>query len=349
MKSDPYEKFIEKNVSISPCLFTEIQGIRVTWEVNGVCNLKCAHCCVSAENKCIISPDLEKYKKNIDQLVEDRVKAIYISGGEPFLWDGIFEFIRYAKERGIGLISLATNATLLTKETVEKLEKAGTDKILISLDHYIPDLHDKLRGIKGTFDAAIKGVENVKKYSNIFIRVGTVIWKENYQNLEEFVKFLIEKGVDEVIFSWLMKTGRAVNYPEIFVDKEYYFFINEKLERLKKKHSREIKISFHRFQKLRKNSRDCPGGEKFYYINYRGQFGPCSWISKLFPEKYLTKDSLLEKPLSTLKNSSEFQSFIRDKEERYSKFGPGCPAVCTIENGNFFSRDPLLEDGNEKM
>jgi len=116
MRTDPYEKFVSKCKCPSPCLFTEIDGIRVTWEINGVCNLKCAHCCLNAKNMCTISPNLDRYKKIIDQLVEDNVKAVYVSGGEPLLWDYIFEFINYAKQQGIELISLATNATLLTRK-----------------------------------------------------------------------------------------------------------------------------------------------------------------------------------------------------------------------------------------
>jgi len=343
MREDPYEKLVDDINDRSPCLFTIIKGIRVTWELVGFCNLGCKHCCVSATSQCDVKPDLERYKLAVDDMVRKNVKALYLSGGEPLLWKDFFDFCSYAKNSGIKLISLATNGTLLDKENVEKLSKCGVDKILVSLDHFIPEKHDYLRGVKGIFDATIKGIKNIKRYSQIYVRVGCVIWKENYRHLEDFVKFCISLGVDEIAFSWIMKTGRAKEHLEIFPSEILYFKIGEKLINLKKKYENDIKISFHRFSTLNKKCIDCPGGKLFYYINYRGQVGPCSWISKLFPQDFLTKGSIIETSFKELIKSNNIQNFIKEEEKRCKEYGPGCPAVCYIENGNFYSMDPLLE------
>ncbi len=338
---DPYERFINKDITSSPCLFTLIKGKRVTWELTGTCNLGCKHCCVSASKFSKFKPNLERYNQIVDELVKLNVKALYISGGEPLLWDEFPKFSIYAKNAGIKLISLATNATLLTKEKIKELN-SSVDKILVSLDHFSPKYHNKLRGSKNAFSSTIKGIKNLKKYSNIYIRVGCVIWKENYKHLERFIKFCVNLGVNEIAFSWIMKVGQAIRFPEVFPPRAAYHEVGKKLEYLKTKYSAKIKISFHRFKKFNKNAVSCKGGQNFYYINHRGKVGPCSWISKLFP-KFLSKATIFQTTFKSLIKEKTIKDFLKEEEKRYQTYGPGCPAVCYIENGKFQSRDPLLE------
>jgi MoaA/NifB/PqqE/SkfB family radical SAM enzyme len=134
MIKDPYDKLAIRKASV--CMFTEIKGRRVTWEITGYCNLRCKHCCINANENFKVFPDFEEVKRIIEEMKEIKVKAIYISGGEPLLWENIYNFIHYSKDVGIEVLSLSTNGVCITPLTAKKLKEAWIDKIQISLDHY---------------------------------------------------------------------------------------------------------------------------------------------------------------------------------------------------------------------
>ncbi len=80
------------------------------------CNLKCSHCLVSAGKGLKDELTTEEIKKIVDEAVALGVHRFYITGGEPFIKDNIFELIPYiTKEKNCDLIVL-TNATLLMTE-----------------------------------------------------------------------------------------------------------------------------------------------------------------------------------------------------------------------------------------
>jgi MoaA/NifB/PqqE/SkfB family radical SAM enzyme len=175
--------------------------------------------------------------------------------------------------------------------------------------------------------------------------VDSVIWKENYEHLDKFVDFCEKLGVDEIIFAWPIKVGKAAqNYHIIFPPEERYLSIGKKLEELKK--NKKIRVSYHRFAQFGDDCEDCLGGRKIFYINSVGNISPCFWISTLFSE-FFTGKSIFEENLCDLLKEEAVEDFMKMEEERYKKFGPGCPAVCVIENGTFYSKDPLLKNVNK--
>jgi len=69
----------------------------------------------------------------IDQWAQMRVFQLAVGGGEPLLYPGLFEVLAHARARGI-VPSLTTNGTLLTAETVRRLEAAGVARVNVSWD-----------------------------------------------------------------------------------------------------------------------------------------------------------------------------------------------------------------------
>ena len=106
------------------------------------------------------------------------------------------------------------------------------------------------------------------------------------------------------------------------------------------KYSDQIKVSYHRFDFFDDSCKDCGGGEKILYINNEGRISPCFWISSIFPE-FLTERNIFEEEFLELKNDIAIRNFMKKEKKRYGVFGPGCPAMCTISNDMFHSKDPL--------
>jgi len=348
MKQDPYELMSSKENNKSPCLFTLIDEKRATWEMTGTCNLGCKHCCIDASSKKDKTDlTIDKAKAVNEEMSEENVRAIYISGGEPLMWKETPEYIKNAKRSGIKHISLATNGVYVNSESARILKDSGVDKVLISLDSHREDVHDDFRGVKGVYKSAVNAIEQLSK-QDVFVRIGTVIWSENVDELEELTSAMYSMGANEIAFSWLMKSGRAVEHPEIFVPKERYFEVGNRLSKLKNTWKQKLLISYHRFNPIDDSFIDCQGGARFLHINPEGHLSPCSWITKLAPQ-YISENTIFFRSLSSLMEDEHLKNFRSVVANREARYGPGCPAVCLIENGSLNTKDPLYHGNKSEI
>jgi radical SAM protein with 4Fe4S-binding SPASM domain len=88
---------------------------------------------------------------------------LIIRGGEPLLYPHIIELLNYIKSKEMAL-SLETNGVLL-KKYAEPLVKLKIDYINISVDGP-EDIHDYVRGVKGTFAGLRESLQELEKYEN---------------------------------------------------------------------------------------------------------------------------------------------------------------------------------------
>ena len=100
------------------------------------CNLKCKHCCVSAEaiGNEIVNSELNtiSFKKAIDKIVACNPDRIIVSGGEPMIRKDFMEIIQYLRSLYRGMIDLSTNAILINSENVKEIIR-NVDRIDISI------------------------------------------------------------------------------------------------------------------------------------------------------------------------------------------------------------------------
>lgn len=326
------------------CLF-QVDAKRVIWEVTKYCNYKCKHCCASAskvDTKDEIST--ERFFSILDELKDFGVKEIYFSGGEPFSRSDIIDILKKAKNNGI-TCNISTNGSYLTEKIASELESLDLKKVHISLDSNIEDDFNEFRG-GNYFTPTINAIKLLKKH-NIYVRVGTVIWKKNIDNLEEMIKYLISLNVDEVVFNWLIKVGRLLDNDDVCVDLKYFDETVEKIREFEKIYKNFIKISMHRKEKFCTSSEICPGGEKFFYISPEGFVSPCSWIKKM-DTSFTTRKSLINTSFFEIIKEDGIQRFNKMKNERNNLYKTGCPAICKERNNTYYSKDPLLEEKTEK-
>ncbi|MEI7605799.1 MAG: radical SAM/SPASM domain-containing protein [Rhodospirillaceae bacterium] len=107
-------------------------------ELASVCNLRCPMCyTISPSFKERVNAtlmDRALFLRIIDE-IGGKVPAIRLSlRGEATLHKHFVEFIRYAKERGIGEVSTLTHGGRLTPPFFEEIAAAGIDWITVSID-----------------------------------------------------------------------------------------------------------------------------------------------------------------------------------------------------------------------
>ena len=128
--------------------------IILTHSVTSRCNCRCKICDVWRKRP----DDDEMSTREILQLLDEAKNLNFVAyvvwGGEPLIRPDIFEILQHARDLNF-YISVITNGIYLLKRA-EKLAKLA-DLTLVSLDHHT-DYHDEMRGVKGTFDRAVKGI-----------------------------------------------------------------------------------------------------------------------------------------------------------------------------------------------
>lgn len=100
------------------------------------CNLSCRYCNEYDDHSPPIPTD--EILRRVDQLAALGTGIITISGGEPLLHPDLDAIIRRIRQRG-AIATLITNGYLLTRDRIQRLNRAGLDHLQISIDNAMPD------------------------------------------------------------------------------------------------------------------------------------------------------------------------------------------------------------------
>jgi len=202
------------------------------------CNEKCIFCNItkrSGEEWKTLST--KKAKKKIDFFAKESERELSFTGGEPTIRKDIFELIRYAKEKGIKRIQIQTNALVLTKNYAKQLKKNGLDNAFVALISHKNNIHDKLTGLKGSYQKTLNGINNLLK-ANIEVTVNIVINKLNYQTLPEYISFIAKKfpAIKLIGIAVVQPHGRAHDNIDLLLPKysDIYPFIKQAIIKAKK-------------------------------------------------------------------------------------------------------------------
>ena len=126
------------------------------------CPCSCVHCGIYEKGR---RGEAEistlQIKSVIDQAKRLGVLQVTFTGGEPMMRQDLYELIRYAHIRGL-LTRLNTSGLFLSKSNVTRLKSAGLTQCAVSIDDADPAIHDRLRGVPGAFDCALRGIGYLK-------------------------------------------------------------------------------------------------------------------------------------------------------------------------------------------
>ncbi|AKB58213.1 12,18-didecarboxysiroheme deacetylase [Methanosarcina barkeri] len=179
----------------------------VVWNMTRRCNLKCVHCYAQAkdiefENEL----STEEGKALIDDLASFGSPVILFSGGEPTMRKDLPELAAYAREKGMRAV-ISTNGTLIDRDLARKLKDVGLSYVGVSLDG-IRETNDKFRGMKGAFDAALRGLHNCQE-EGIKVGLRFTINKQNVRDIPAIFDLLEKEKIPRICFYHLVYAGRG--------------------------------------------------------------------------------------------------------------------------------------------
>lgn len=198
---------------------TETTEIKTTYTLNsvylyfsGYCNLKCRHCWIDPKFSSEKNPksgelDVKSLICALDECLELGMNLVKITGGEPFLREDIFELLDYIKNKKLNLV-VETNGTLIKEKEASALKEANAGQVAVSLDGSTQELHQLLRGIKGSFDEAVAGIKFLKK-ENLNVQVIISLWRENKDYIKQTIDFARGLGANSVKINVINTIARA--------------------------------------------------------------------------------------------------------------------------------------------
>ncbi len=280
-------------------------------EVTSSCDANCPGCWgppIEIENR-----PLNDFKQAIKKLRLFGLTKIILTGGEPTLVPKIYEFIKYAKkELGLDIV-LQTNGANLIKLMPKVALYLNT--IAISLEASSPEI-DFRRGKRG-FERSISSIKYIlEKYPQIKLKIGTCVFKQNFDDLENIGNLLLklnyEKRIRENESIWklyqIRRLGKGESDPILDTMLIETSDFNEKVDKLKKKFSGKIKVTREANDTVNPEIIVRPNGEVIITANEKNK------------NEILTQNNLFDNFNATLKEILIAQNREKDlkKIEKYS-------------------------------
>jgi MoaA/NifB/PqqE/SkfB family radical SAM enzyme len=125
-------------------------------EVTNHCKSACRHCFVRARLSEASSLSFEFAKKIIEEGYNIGYRHLHITGGEPLLWQSLFDALDFAFGAGYQTVFLNTNGIFLT-ESINRLSEYEGLSLSVSLEG-TEAFHNQLRG-EGSYRQTVKNIE----------------------------------------------------------------------------------------------------------------------------------------------------------------------------------------------
>ena len=188
--------------------------VHAVWELTLACDLKCQHCGSRAGKRRAEELTTDECLDLVRQLAAMGTREVTLIGGEAYLRRDWLQIIREIRDQGMDC-TLQSGGLHLTEERLEAAVAAGLQAVGLSIDG-LEDVHDKLRGVKGSFNAAFNALEGVKKYG-ITASVNTQITSLVIPQLRELMHLFIAAGAKNWQIQLTVAMGRAADHPELLL------------------------------------------------------------------------------------------------------------------------------------
>lgn len=222
----------------------------ITFRITSKCNYNCKYC---LSPKKIEELELDSLSKIFELLFKNGAKAIVLTGGEPTIRKDFIEITKEIKKNNLKIF-LDTNGSFFFK--YKKVIDENVEVLGLPMDFSNWSYRDK-----GQMETILKILEYYKnKEEKPIIRIGTVVTKENYKELNKIAELLRNYSIDIwKIYEFLPQNINAIN------NKASLQISPEDFEQV----TREIKEKFSDFFKItiskRKNR-----NKAYFFINPDG-------------------------------------------------------------------------------
>ena len=261
------------------------------------CNLHCYRCYAGNYKK---EDDLpfQVVDRILTQAKEMGIHFIVFSGGEPFVWDGIWDI--FEKHHDM-VFQIYTNGTFLNDQNVDRLVELGNAVPAISVEGFKEET-DARRG-EGVYDKVVAAMSRLNERKAIFGFSATAT-RQNTDILcsDEFIDGMVERGCAVGWFFNYIPIGRAPNLELMPLPEQ-----RDKLRQRVREYRYKKPIFVADFWNDGPLVGGCiAGGRSYLHINNNGDVEPCVFA-------HFAVDNIKEKSLKESLRSPLFEG-IRSRQ-----------------------------------
>ena len=187
--------------------------INGTFELTLRCNLRCKMCMfrhADSENSRLLAGELtaQQWADMAQQAADAGTVSLLLTGGEPMIREDFIQAYEGIYQKGF-LLTLYTNATLVTPEILAVLQKMPPHRIGVTLYGACNADYEKICGCKDGFDRAMDGLAKLLTLPSA-MEVRMTLIQDNYHQADAIEKLIKERfGLPVTHTSFVYKSVRG--------------------------------------------------------------------------------------------------------------------------------------------
>lgn len=184
----------------SPWKKVDGKGALISFEIEltNRCNNNCRHCYINLPAGDHTAKGKELSIAEIDSLADEAVSlgALWclLTGGEPLIREDFCDIYLCLKKKGL-LVSVFTNATLITPEHIKLFKKYPPRDVEISVYGVTQNTYERVTGKPGSFSAFMRGLGLLLE-GGLKVRLKAMALRSNVHELPAISRFCREKTKD---------------------------------------------------------------------------------------------------------------------------------------------------------
>lgn len=302
----------------------------ISLELTERCNLHCWHCYRDSSSRKHRGVAVETLLGMLRRLVDNGLRSIELTGGEPLLHPGFLQILQYCRdERRLRLVGLLTNGTLVTEQMADELATLGERLIVgVSLDGSTAETHDARRGLHGAFNRTVAGIRRLSA-RGLRVRVGMSVDGGNFADIENTLLLARELGAFAFGYNPAQPFGRAARHESSFSHISFEEALRIEQDLIDHYKGFLTTLTSDVICDLESGG-NCGAGYRSYTIDPKGRLRPCP----MWDTERLVIGNLLEQNVEAA-FANELSAAMRDLPAPNKDICAGCPhtlycRLCTL-------------------
>lgn len=192
------------------------------------CNLRCVQCDIwklrdppnqlTLAERCAIVRQVAAW---------DPAIRIVLTGGELFLErEMLYGVAAACREHGV-YTTMSSNGTLLRESDLGRLPHSGIRCIVLSVDSDQPEVHDRIRGVPGTFDRVVRSIRRLVSArdaarTDFTVLTSTILGRHNLDRIGPMVDLFEALGVDTTLFQPIQPVFARERSPRWWAEQDLF-------------------------------------------------------------------------------------------------------------------------------
>lgn len=220
--------YLDRQPEIPPVALPEHPLSAVYWITTQKCNLRCTYCYQDAARARPAELTTAEAERLVDQAVRAGATTFIFTGGEPFSRRDLLQVAAYSRAAGLRT-NVITNGAYINPGNIDRVAETF-HLVTVSLDHIIPEHHDRIRGNR-SWQKAVRAIDLLLA-AGVPVDVNTVLSRYGLADLKELLTLSRVKRIGQHKIVPQFPMGRGGDHRGDELTAEELLALNDDISRL---------------------------------------------------------------------------------------------------------------------